>query len=75
MAQNFLKEKRTQNKMQANTVKNSSLVSVVQKPIVRLKQQPTFEFEEKMNMSITSFDEKEPVDLGSDDQINPEDDR
>lgn len=75
MAQNFLKDKRTQNKMQANTVKNSSLVSVVQKPIVRLKQQPIFEFEEKMNMSITSFDEKEPVDLGSDDQINPEDDR
>jgi hypothetical protein len=75
MAQNILKEKRAQNKMQANTSKNSNLTSFLQKPIVRLKQQPTFEFEEKMNMSITSFDGKEQVDLGSDEQINPEDDR
>jgi len=73
MAQNFLKEKRAQNKIQSNTSKNSNLVTIAQKPLIRLKQ--NFEFEEKMNMSITSFDGKDQVDMGNDDNLNPEEDK
>jgi len=70
MANNYLQEKKGQ-----ALQKNSNLVTIAQKPLVRLKQHKSnFEFEEKMNMSITSFDGKEQVDMGNVEDGNVEED-